>query len=318
MNDSLKERLKKTRLGRELRSAVHAARVRRARARAVKRSAPPILHIEPTAACNLKCTMCFRTTHQFSAAPMDFDLYDRIVHQAARFGVQTLRLYLRGEPLLHPRIADMVSTAKSLKIPHVEMNTNGQLLNSALSESLLEAGLDRILFSVEGFQKHTYENIRRGGSFERLALNMQTFRELRDTASARTRMEIITVNMPDNPVPNPDFNGFWSPLVDSIQVVGMVLHGGLDQGPRAGCAPVAAPCAMLWDRLAVLSDGAVPLCCVDIDASIRLGNLQDSTLEEIWQSPALRRIRAAHMRGRRASMPLCAACSYMDPGDSPA
>ena len=131
-------------------------------------------------------------------------------------------------------------------------------------------------------------------------------------------MEIIPVNMPGIPMPDPAFNAFLSPLVHGILVVGMVTHSGLDLTPRAGCAPVAVPCAMLWNRLAVLSDGTVPLCRVDIDASTHLGYIRDNTLEEIWRSPVLQRVRTAHLRGRRAAMPLCAACFFMDSGDSQA
>lgn len=114
--------------------------------RAELREVPEILQVEPTEACNLKCVMCFRGKGDFDAGPMDFSLYEKIIDQAAGAGVRTLRLYFRGESLLHPRIADMAEYAVGKGIPRVELNTNGQLLTRELSEKLIRSGLHRIFF----------------------------------------------------------------------------------------------------------------------------------------------------------------------------
>ena len=317
MSDTLLQRFKQSRLVRHtLRPAVLALRERSYYIRNERRNAPLILHIEPTAACNLKCSMCFRNTHTFNPSHMDFTLYENAVQQAARYGVQTLRLYLRGEPLMHPRITEMVARAKELGIPDVELNTNGQLLNREKSADLLDSGLDRILFSVEGYTRETYEKIRCGGSFERVVDNIRTFHSLREETASKTRMEIITVNQPDNPMPDSRFDEFWLPYVDDILIVGMVEHSGLDRGGYENHDPVTTPCAMLWDRLVILSDGVVPLCCVDIDATIVLGNIRTQSLPHIWKSATLKNIRKIHRSGRRPSISICARCSYMKPDEA--
>ena len=43
--------------------------------RAELRDVPEILQVEPTAACNLKCVMCFRGKGDFDVRPMDFSLF---------------------------------------------------------------------------------------------------------------------------------------------------------------------------------------------------------------------------------------------------
>ncbi|GAG17901.1 unnamed protein product, partial [marine sediment metagenome] len=42
---------------------------------------------------------------------MQWDLYGRLIEQARNMGVTEIRLFLAGEPLLHPKIVAMVDLA---------------------------------------------------------------------------------------------------------------------------------------------------------------------------------------------------------------
>ena len=104
-------------------------------------SFPLHLDLDPTNACNLKCTMCPRTHYLNNGltnwAPggkigfMDFALFCRIIDQAADNGVYSIKLNYLGEPLLHPRVVDMVAYAKARGL-EVMMNTNATLLSAAI------------------------------------------------------------------------------------------------------------------------------------------------------------------------------------------
>ena len=73
---------------------------------------PPYLLIEPNAACNLKCPMCFQIDKTFTRKPfmgiMKWDLFTKVVDEANKIGVGAITLASRGEPLMHPRISDML------------------------------------------------------------------------------------------------------------------------------------------------------------------------------------------------------------------
>ena len=122
---------------------------------------PLHLDIESTNTCNLNCPMCGRNWMKERLGFIDFGLYKKIINQAAKYHLPSVKLNYRGEPLLHPKISEMVRYAKEKGILEVQFNTNGLLLNEKKAKELIEAGLDRIIFSFDGATKKTYEKIRR-------------------------------------------------------------------------------------------------------------------------------------------------------------
>ena len=83
---------------------------------------------------------------------MDFELFQRIIDEAARVGVKRVHLYLHGEPLLHPQIVDMISYIKSRNLV-VHLTTNGMLLDKEKAEAILRSGVngaDHFRISVLG------------------------------------------------------------------------------------------------------------------------------------------------------------------------
>jgi len=105
---------------------------------------PVHIDFETTNFCNLKCTMC---PHSLDGGfgeqgIMDFDIFKKVIDEGAGEGLKSIKLNIRGEPLLHPRLADMVRYAKTKGIIEVMFNTNGLLLDKAKTKALIEAGED--------------------------------------------------------------------------------------------------------------------------------------------------------------------------------
>jgi radical SAM protein with 4Fe4S-binding SPASM domain len=68
-------------------------------------------------------------------------------------------------------------------------------------------------------------------------------------------------------------------------------------------------CRGLRNQVAVLVDGSVVPCCLDGEGAMRLGNLKDSSLEEILSSPRAHAIYDGFSR-REAVESLCRGCGY--------
>jgi hypothetical protein len=86
-----------------------------------------------------------------------------------------------GEPLLHPQIAPMVDMAHGLGA-RTEMFSNGLLLDGAMAEALVSAGLDSLVLSVDGASAEGYADIRTGGALGRVLENVDRLREIRAAA----------------------------------------------------------------------------------------------------------------------------------------
>jgi MoaA/NifB/PqqE/SkfB family radical SAM enzyme len=80
--------------------------------------------------------------------PEDFDIgmFDRLCLELRAFDTHTLVLCGDGEPLLHPRLIDMIRLSKTSGFRTVLL-TNGTLINATNARALVESGLDEIRIS---------------------------------------------------------------------------------------------------------------------------------------------------------------------------
>jgi MoaA/NifB/PqqE/SkfB family radical SAM enzyme len=99
-----------------------------------------------TRRCNLACGYCNEFDKVSQPVPYD-ELVRRMDHLVDELGV-TIMDFLGGEPLLHPRIADLVAHAKARGC-WTNIITNGMLLGEKLVDALNEAGLDSMAVSVD-------------------------------------------------------------------------------------------------------------------------------------------------------------------------
>src|SRR5436305_11987323 len=76
-------------------------------------SLPKFVQIEPVGQCNLRCQMCpIQFRHDGPSAGVAFMGYDQFTRLIDRFvGVKELHLQGLGEPMMHPRLFDMVAYA---------------------------------------------------------------------------------------------------------------------------------------------------------------------------------------------------------------
>ncbi|MFW6078529.1 MAG: radical SAM protein [Gemmatimonadota bacterium] len=99
-----------------------------------------------TRRCNLACGYC--NEYDKVSKPVPYDtLVERMDHLVDELGV-TIMDFLGGEPLLHPRMADIVVYAKE-KGCWTNIVTNGLLLHEELIKGLSEAGLDSMCVSID-------------------------------------------------------------------------------------------------------------------------------------------------------------------------
>ena len=155
-----------------------------------------LFQVEPTMDCNLKCCMCPWMNLRLPGSSMDWKTFEA----AARyFGLaEEVDLTGGGEPLLHPRLEEMVRQVKSAGCM-VGFSTNATLLFPDRSQSLLEAGLDWIAYSIDGATPATYEKIRVGASFEKVMKNIAGVQQLKERrGSKKPRAMLFFVMMKEN------------------------------------------------------------------------------------------------------------------------
>ena len=267
---------------------------------------PPLcVDVETAAVCDLACPFCYR---QFVATPdkiIDEALFRRIVDQMAELGVPSLKLNWRGEPLLHPKLPELVDYAKRKGILETIINTNATTLDEKKSRALIEAGLDLMIYSFDGGSKASYERMRPGrfkpNSFDEVYANIRRFGELRaEMGAAFPRTKIQMILTAETFAEQDSFYAMFNDCVDDVSVKQYSERGGslsdLDHATReriqAGLAAkdlpsdgaylresdgsvfVATgrlPCEQPFQRLLATYDGRVAMCCYDWGAQHPVG-----------------------------------------------
>jgi MoaA/NifB/PqqE/SkfB family radical SAM enzyme len=131
--------------------------------------------------------MCPRFSSDDPQLDMATETYERICQFMSL--AHTVDFTGWGEPLLHPRIFEMIRAAKTRGCL-TSMTSNGTALNERNSASLLDSGLDRLAVSVDGVRPETYNAIRVGSSFERIRVNISRLSRMIGQKGSRMELAI--------------------------------------------------------------------------------------------------------------------------------
>jgi radical SAM protein with 4Fe4S-binding SPASM domain len=264
--------------------------------------------VETTAKCNIYCPMCPRETHRQPKEDMSDAVFEKLVEGASGTAEHMMLIGL-GEPMLDPKIFDRISYCDRHGVASL-LSTNGTLLDEKMSERLLDSPLAHITLSFDGYSKETFEHYRKGAKFEKVRDNFVRFARLKHSRRSRLQIVVQMVRMPGNAHEVDDFRRFWSSIegVDQIRVKEdetNLVQPEASRGARGG-----RPCHYLWrGALYVKHDGRVYPCCqsymLDGDP---IGDLNNETLAEVFNSTEMVGLRRLHVSGRAGEVDMCARC----------
>ena len=255
---------------------------------------PVNLDIEPTEACNLKCIMCPQAFEAFPDSKMiEVDFTKQLIDQAAANGTYSIKFTWRGEPAIHKGLVEMVRYAKDKGIPEVQFTTNGTPFTERKIRDFIRAGLDRIIFSMDGASKETVETIRAGIDYERTVENIKMFHRIRgEMGSARPFIRVQMVRMKANAHEVDAFMDFWKHYADDIQVADVSDRGQGGDLAVGDQVPVGRTrCPQPWQRMVVASNGDVVPCCADWRKEWVVGNAKQTDLKTLWRSAGMEAMR---------------------------
>ena len=272
---------------------------------------PKVIFIEPTNYCNYKCTICPITSMKRKRGFMDFDLFKKIIDETSRTGVKRINLQMYGEPLLHPKLPEMIKYAKSKPTLEIWFDTNVYLLKQKLSEKILESKPDGIILSFHGPTKEIYKKIHSVNGFDQCIKNIKNFKILRDKMKMKTPKIVLQSTRTDLSIGKNDkiFELFRN-FVDKFSITECNWCCGYSKENHSLTKLIkrTTPCFNLLETLAVLWDGTVTVCCADFDGFLKIGNIKDNSLMELWKSKKLQYYRKLHLMGKFNEMPLCENC----------
>lgn len=279
------------------------------------------VYIEITSVCNLACSFCPPTER--AKGLIKVEQFNKILDEI-RPHTKYIYLHVKGEPLLHPRIHQLLDAAheKGFK---VNITTNGTLIKKNREKLLGKPALRQINFSLHSFDGHEGSENREKYlgdilEFVREASNFNTIISYRlwnlqqdhisDLAARRNRetLEIIENEY------NLDFR-----IEEKVQPgkgVKIANNIYLNQDHEFRWPSLLAPedegkgfCHALRSQAAILVDGTVVPCCLDGEGVINLGNVHEQSFSEIVEGERANNIVEGFSR-REAVEELCRKCGY--------
>lgn len=139
-----------------------------------------IAQVEVTTRCNHRCTMCPGTFYRGTLRKdLDFPVFERLSGFLPRVSLVYLQGW--GEPLLHPRLFDMVALARE-KGCRTGFTTNGSLLDENTVREAVRLQVKYITVSLAGADAATHNRIRRGSDFHQLLADVARLVEVKKEA----------------------------------------------------------------------------------------------------------------------------------------
>ena len=234
-------------------------------------SSPPffsLIEFNLSGLCNRKCVFCPRANPEVYPnvnEHIPIALYEKIMKELAEVDYDGMILYSAfGEPLLYKNIEVVLELSKRhCPKVHIETVTDGDFVTPEKLRSLFAAGLDTLLISMyDGPEQE------------------EQFQEIIDQVDLGDSQVILRKR--------------WLPPEEHYGIT-LNNRAGMIELPEIGIVPLKEPlkrpCFYPFYQVLVDYDGAVLLCPHDWRKKLIVGNLNDRTIHDLWDSRVMRRLR---------------------------
>jgi len=285
------------------------------------------INVEISNICNLQCSFCPEVIRHKKMMPLD--LFETIIKQIAPL-TELVCFHLMGDPLVHPHLSELIYICEKYDAK-IFFVTNGVLVKAEHHQLLLSPAMYQVNFSLHSFfdnypQKDPSAYLEKIFSWTTNALikkpdlyinyrlwNMQDVRgNLTENIEMLKRIQdqfnlkinIAELNIQKNKsirIKNKlylhfDTEFIWPDL--NLPVLG-----------------TKGTCYGLSSHFGIHVDGTVVPCCLDKEASIPLGKIQDTPILEILNSDRSQNILKG-FKQKKLIENLCQRCQYIERFDS--
>ncbi|MFA5992287.1 MAG: radical SAM/SPASM domain-containing protein [Candidatus Pacearchaeota archaeon] len=264
---------------------------------------PEIINIETSVLCNANCITC---PHKeiVRKINMDFSLFKKILDEIHNYNVKEIHPFNYGEPFLYKEFINALKYIRQ-KSPNskIFIYSNGAAMtNEQMQEVVTQNLLDKVNFSLDAANSDTYKTVR-GLDYDKTIEKINHFLELNKQNNNKIEVSVSFVITEQNKKQISEFKKIWKNKAN--------IHLGVDDG-REGKPFINKssnkPCSWPFNRITILTNGEVVICCIDAMGKLILGNVEKNTIKEIWDSPQYENIRQLHLSKKKDQIPLCANC----------
>lgn len=264
------------------------------------------IYVEITNICNMHCSFCPETKR--AKATMSKDEFEYIAKQITQY-TDYVYLHVKGEPLLHPNLEEILDICKKYNLK-VNISTNGTLLKA---KAKLLKNIRQLNVSLHSFEEsddkqlenylndvlESADNLSKEGVIIRYKLwNDNTINN--NNIIIRRLEKKYNVDIQ---------NASYGKDIKLEEGVFLSIKTPFKWPEINSKSTQEGTCYGLRQQIAILVDGTVVPCCVDNNGDINLGNIFETTLDEIIASDKAQKIKR-DFENNKCAHTLCKRCEY--------
>lgn len=295
---------------------------------------PYTLLIEPSSLCNFRCVQCFQSLKQdnyftHNRKNMPLERFEKIIRQLKEWPgekLKVLKLSLYGEPLVNKDFCEMLRIAKDADIAdRIETTSNVSLLTPEIAKKLVEYGLDYLRVSIYSADAERHKNITNSTVVPQdIHHNLAVLKDIKKESGSER--PFVSPKMLDtfDEKQNDAFMEMYKDVADELyldkphnwiqteeesfvdRIYGSDSVKAEDDFRKNSSARIACP--MAFTTMAVRCNGDVSPCCVDFIGGTNLGNMEENSLQEIWNSRKWLDFQIMQLENRKHENSSCARC----------
>jgi radical SAM protein with 4Fe4S-binding SPASM domain len=290
---------------------------------------PYQIYLDPTNLCNFKCHFCPTGNKKLlksvsrPAGMMKFQLFEKFISDLSNMVKKYnqkpdgIFLFKDGEPTLNPDLPRMIEFTSSKNLSDcVHITTNASLMTPELSEKLINAGLNDIRFSVYGVDDISYfANTKRKVDFDKIYKNIKNFWNINKSYGYPVKVHTKIMNIySDNQID--EFKKKFNDISSEVFVEGFHKWSNSDKWKieekehLIKKTKVDFICAQPFSRMTILFNGDVTPCCVDWSHDLVVANINDHSLDKIWNKMT-NELRRQHIHNDFSESSPCFDCDYV-------
>lgn len=285
---------------------------------------PESFSIETVNICNAKCWFCPQPGHIRQKGYMKFEIYKKIIDEISIYKsqVKSIALFMDGDPTLHKDLIKFLIYAKQKKIKNIYLSSNMEFFSERLINQIfdnkLQGTLKFIIASLDGVSEKTHSSNRIGVDTKKAYENTNLLiKKRRENFSFYPwifpRMLINETNKHEEL----DFYNYWKNKADKVLRTTMHNWGGQieDKKIHQNKESFSSICFFPFSQCFIQIDGKIRICCLDVDGKNLYGDLNNSSIKEIWRNQDFSNLRKNFLKKDHNKLPeICKKCSYPQKG----
>jgi radical SAM protein with 4Fe4S-binding SPASM domain len=275
---------------------------------------PIHVEIENIYACNLRCIHCARQyVKPVGVKKMDDALYRKIITEAASIGTKAVGFAVWGEVFLDQDVFNKIAYAKKQGFLDIRLHSNGQLITESIAQKLITSGVTWLSISLDAATQETYSKMRGGDYNKALSGLSNIISEKIKKSSLLPKLRVSFVKCSLNEHEADYFLSYFSRYCDvAVQEFWdpwNILPA--DLVPKTAEFVRKRQCFDNFFKVFIRHNGLVVPCCEDMRSHIILGDMNHSSLREIYNSQMAKDLRSQH-RSMNIKNQTCRTCLRLD------